>query len=615
MTTELGTLTDAGENPGLVEATLLNRIGAIAREVRNGDSLEATLRELGSAVVETTPWPMCGVELFDVDHNRLLAWTSAGFDAAAVEVLTQWHWEGDPSVTAARRNQVLTVPDVLEADAFPKTRSEAVRSGFRSAVYVPVRLDRCWAVASFCRPDRHDYTTAELALAVSLTSFVAIAVECAMNRPSRRELGGDAADGRERTAQHRATAHERLLRLQSRDATMTELCGGVADVLHLPVMFLDRFRQPLATAGLSTGDAADLLDDITRCKPVPEGDPAPPTVRRGRFTVVTADAYDRREHIASLVVVMPIGERADPDLEGLIDVAREHLALAVIRRRAGFETEIRMRQGFGEALGSMAGGGLALSQYASMLGIELAVPQRVMRVHPEGMDRPLSSHDAYEVSNLLTRRLADIGVSAVVSPVGGVDFVVAIRDQQRVRAATRPEIAVRSGLKDALTLLRGSAATTVRIAIGTGNSGTGVDGLDRSHREAKRALEVARFLDGDDGERDIADAGSYRLLAASSMDSLTDQELFVRRYLQPLLDYDRIHGAGLVETLAAYFENVGNVQRTANKLFLHLSTVRYRIKRIEEIAQIDLREEEDRLCMQLALRIKRFAADPRPSIA
>ncbi len=97
------------------------------------------------------------------------------------------------------------------------------------------------------------------------------------------------------------------------------------------------------------------------------------------------------------------------------------------------------------------------------------------------------------------------------------------------------------------------------------------------------------------------------MLAASSTATADDQDLFVRRYLEPLMDYDRIHNAGYVETLQTYFESVGNVQRTADKLFLHLSTVRYRLKRIEEIAAIDLREEEDRLCMQLALRIVRFA--------
>lgn len=607
MTAVLGISDAEADNLEVVAAPLLGRIGAIAREVRQGNNLEAALRELGDAVVETSLWPMWCVELFDVDHNRLLAWTSAGFDPAAVEVLEQWHWEGDPSVTAARRNQVLTVPDVLEADAFPKTRSEAVRSGFRSAVYVPVRLDRYCAVVSFCRPDRHQYTVTELALAVSLTSFVAIAVECAMTALTRLESLDSGTDESEWTARRQAAAHERLVRLQARGATMGELSQGMSDVLGLPVMLLDRFRQPLGMARLGPDDAADLMAEVTRWKPEPGDDAGPRQLRHGRTTLITADARDGRERMGSLVVVVPPGERIDSDVERMIDVAREHLTLALIRQRAGLEAEVRMRQDFGEALGAMAAGGLAISQHASLLGMDLTVPQRVMRVHPEGLDSPLSAHDAFEVCKLVTRRLGDIGFQAVVSPVGGVDLVVVLRDQPAGRAVVAPEEIVRAALKDALSLLRGSAAGTVQVAIGTGDPGAGVDGLDRSHREARRALEVARFLDGDDGERRIADTGSYTLLAAASADSVADQGLFVRRYLQPLVDYDRIHSAGLVETLGTYFENVGNVQKTASALFLHLSTVRYRIKRIEEIAKIDLREEEDRLCMQLALRISRFA--------
>lgn len=593
-----------------LDPELVGRISA-HQGARGGGTLEAVLRGVGTTVVETSPWPMFGIELFDIIDNRLLAWTSAGFDASAVEVLKQWPWEGDPAVTAARRNRVLTVPDVLKADEFPHTRRQAVRSGFRSAVYVPVQLSECWAVLTFCKPEIHDYTAAELTQAESLASLAAIALESAMSGRARLDTQGSAAGKSVRDLQPLVDAHDRLLRLQAGGATVGDVCRGVSGVLGLPVLLLDRFLQPLGAVGLSADDAAELIGGLAaETKSVGEI-PGLSHLSQRRREVVITNLSNGGDRLGSLVTFLPPGEQPAPMVTELIEVASGHLTSALLRQRATVEAELRVRQNFGEALGSMNADGLALAQSAAMLGIQLGVPQRVMRVHPEGLEQPLSSHDGFEVAELLAKRLADNGFEAVVSPVGGVDFVLVLRDKQARRGVSTPEGVVRAVLREALKSVRGTAAAGVGIAIGVGDAGVGVDGLDRSHREANRALEVARLMDGDDSERNIADVGSYAVLAASSAVSAVDQQLFVRRYLEPLMDYDRVHNAGCVETLQTYFECVANVQRTADKLFLHLSTVRYRLKRIEEIAQIDLREEEDRLCMQLALRLTRFGEAPR----
>ncbi|MGE2717855.1 helix-turn-helix domain-containing protein [Mycolicibacterium litorale] len=585
---------------------LLGRIESLVHELDFGQGIDAVLQGLAEAVTRTSPWPMCGVELFDLENHGLITWTCVGFAPSAAEVFDQWPADGYPAATAMRRNRIVTIPDVSKAHEYPHTRREAIRTGFRSAMFIPVRLTGCWAVLTLALPDTHDFTPMELSQAGTIASLAAITLECALkaagqlDSPRRPQASND---------ERHAAAQDRLLHLQVGGATIGDLCRGVSDLLELPVVLLDRFQQPLGSAGLTPEQTADLTAWVS-------GRKAPKADGRGLLYLtdgprkaMVGHAYDGAERLGTLIAVLPADDNGRAAICRTLELACVHVTLALMRQRASIETEVRLRQDFGQALASMTTTGLELTQLAAVLGIGMDTPNTVMRVHPQGLRQPLSSHDAFEVAELLSKRLLQIGVSAVVSPVGGVDFVLVLRNHEGRRGAVTPAQVVRTALRDALSALSGTAAADVEIAIGIGNAGVGVEALDRSHREAKRALEVARSMDGDDAERHIADVGSYAVLTATSAATATDQELFVRRYLEPLMEYDRIHNAGYVETLQTYFENVGNVQRTADKLFLHLSTVRYRLKRIEEIAQIDLREEEDRLCMQLALRLVRFSGN------
>lgn len=582
-----------------VGAELLRRIGGIGASVAERD-VQAVLDDLAVAVTEASPWAMCGIETYDPAERTLLDWTHAGFAPSAGEIFDQWINEGDPSLTSAIRDRILVIPDVSKADEFPTTRREAIRTGFRSAIYVPVRLTDRFSVLTLSHSTVHDFTREEIALAESIAAAIAAVVEAATAAASKAAtVGPDIA--------LRARAHDRLLRLQVSGATVGDLCCGIADLLDSPVLLIDRFERPLASANLNPEQTAEVLDMLSGHRSALRAGGNVTRLKVGGQELLVGHARDGANRLGSLIIGVPPGSDPDPAMSELVELACDHVTLALLRQRAAIETDIRMRQDFGEALGATDASGLALTQSAAVLGIDLTVPQRVLRVHPEGLRCQLSAHDAFEVAELLTKRLAQNGVNAVVASVGGVDFVVVLHDEDNRRGAATPADVVRSGLRDLLSALLGAAAGSIAIGIGIGNPAPGVHGLDRSHREAKRALEVARNIEGDDAERHIGDVGSYAVLAASSTATADDQDLFVRRYLEPLMDYDRIHNAGYVETLQTYFESVGNVQRTADKLFLHLSTVRYRLKRIEEIAAIDLREEEDRLCMQLALRIVRFA--------
>ena len=124
--------------------------------------------------------------------------------------------------------------------------------------------------------------------------------------------------------------------------------------------------------------------------------------------------------------------------------------------------------------------------------------------------------------------------------------------------------------------------------------------LDRASREASTALRAAEKLKaGTVASYD--ELGVVRLfVAAQGDDSIRE---FVRQMLGDIIEYDERKDGRLLETLRVYFEANCSQQDAADKLFIHHKTVRYRLTRIEELSGLDLSRHEDRINLDLALKV------------
>jgi purine catabolism regulator len=71
--------------------------------------------------------------------------------------------------------------------------------------------------------------------------------------------------------------------------------------------------------------------------------------------------------------------------------------------------------------------------------------------------------------------------------------------------------------------------------------------------------------------------------------------------LAPLRQYDREHHGDLVKTLAAYLRHGGNSVQTANALFIHRNSLRYRLSRIQALCLLNPDDPDARLALQIAL--------------
>lgn len=84
-------------------------------------------------------------------------------------------------------------------------------------------------------------------------------------------------------------------------------------------------------------------------------------------------------------------------------------------------------------------------------------------------------------------------------------------------------------------------------------------------------MEQARFID----------MGIYQMLIPIINDPWVYS--FYKRMIDKLIHYDKDKATDLLNTAIAYVESNGNIQTTSQKLFQHANTIRYRIRKINEI--------------------------------
>lgn len=146
-------------------------------------------------------------------------------------------------------------------------------------------------------------------------------------------------------------------------------------------------------------------------------------------------------------------------------------------------------------------------------------------------------------------------------------------------------------------------AVKVRATVGASRIAASVEELPRARDEALLAANVA--FAGGDPLLAFEETGSYRLLLPAMTTDIAELERFYEETVAPLMAYDRQYETELVRTVEAFLSNDGNVAGTAQALFTHRHTVRYRLERVRELAGLDVGSSDGRERLSLGLKAMR----------
>jgi purine catabolism regulator len=130
--------------------------------------------------------------------------------------------------------------------------------------------------------------------------------------------------------------------------------------------------------------------------------------------------------------------------------------------------------------------------------------------------------------------------------------------------------------------------------------------LRRSFHEARCALEAVRLANGSAPEvASYKNLGAFQLLL-----SLQDDEAlasYCQSVLGPVESDEGEYGDELLRSLDVFIEQNGHWEKAAQALYCHRHTLRYRIKRVEQLTGRDFSHARDRIEFWLALRGRELA--------
>jgi purine catabolism regulator len=401
-------------------------------------------------------------------------------------------------------------------------------------------------------------------------------------------------------------AHERLERIVLSERGLDALAGTLATLIGAAVLVFDPRGEPLAQRAFRRPVAPEAfsalqgeLRERTRRRDARAFLPAyAEEDNRGLALPVAADGApgsgngSERIPEAWLVAIKDGGPLSDFDRLTLHQ-AVTIVALELLRRRVAGDTERRLA---GDVLAAIVQGELGGADLARRLE-PFGLSDRVAVIVVERPNNGRGSSSPIE--SALSTALREEAAPGLVASTGSLTcaLVAGIDEDEVFSLAGRVSERLATDLGGGLS-------------VGVGRPVAGGDAR-RSFHEARCAVEavalgVAPQRNGSGppvASSHVAtykDLGSFQLLLSLQGDEAL--RLFCDSILGPIEASEGHYGGELMRSLEAFIEENGQWERAAKRLYCHRHTLRYRIRRVEELTGRNLGTARDRIEFWLALR-------------
>lgn len=404
-------------------------------------------------------------------------------------------------------------------------------------------------------------------------------------------------------------AHERLERIVLSERGLDGVASGLGALIGGPALIFDARGELLARragrAGLSPAVIAALSSELrervragARRGYVPSADEFPAgalALPVARGAVATGRGSDAPPPEAWLLAAKDAGPLSELDRLTLHQAVMI-VALELLRRRVVDDTERRLA---GDVLTALVAGDLSGPELARRLepfglrdragALVLAPPRGVRTVAEEALGRAVRE----EVGGGLVAAASRFLCALLPAADDDELFALAARVHARVERESGQPLPAGAGRTVAPSELR------------------------RGFHEARCALEARALAINGQAEGHMAlatyrDLGSFQLLLSLQDDDAL--RLFCDSILAPIEDSEGAYGGELMRSLEAFIECNGQWERAAKALFCHRHTLRYRIRRVEELTGRSLDSARDRIDFWLALRGRELVQPERTQL-
>jgi PucR family transcriptional regulator, purine catabolism regulatory protein len=588
--------------------------------------LNPVLQLIVERVRSSDIWPMCAIGIADAEEREIQVPAQSGFLENYPKNI-KFPAIGSATLEAIHRNQSIAISDVLQDTEFPVLQEAARAAGYRSILLVPLQVEEIRAAVTFCFAEPHYYTQDEIQLANAIAQQVMIAIHNASQyarekqRAEQLQCLNQRIAEQNRLLQRVTETHTALTRLVLDDVGMDGIVKAIRNLLGNPVGIenenfkllvhsddREQFDHHRLASLKASGTVHDIFSDPTTVALINSMQqdrraillPLQPNIgleNRSILAPITAG----RDILGYVWVMESLRPFDEHDLV-IAEQAALVLALEMVKQRATYETELRLKGDFlDDLLSSRTNNETELLQRASYLGYKFTKPSGllVLTCH-----RLQGGNKLAEEITLYNRQLI-LCVQRTANQYSA-ENIVAFQSGQILVVLPVSKVQEHSlqGLRELTEALRQEIKTMdagLEVLIGIGDIFQSISETPVVYRQAQRAMDAARSLGRLDGTFHLNDLGVYGVLYHESDQG--EMRTFAEKMLQPLQVYDGEHNAELVKTLDVYLANQGHIRKSAERLYIHVNTLRQRLERIEDVLGVELDNSWVRLNLQLALRV------------
>jgi sugar diacid utilization regulator/GAF domain-containing protein len=588
-----------GEGPVAGLALMADLIGSLV----SGDASEKTVSMICRRICELAAFRFCGVLVPDAGWGTYRLAGGHGFPSEYIESLHDLflvHNDSEhltsPTRQAADERRTIVNVDMLEVPQEVPWRAFASRFGYRSMVSVPLFINgEVIGVLNGYSSGRRDYTAAELTVVETLAAQAAVSLRISRLLESRQDTIRRLEASNEKLEQQRISLergheiHKQLTTAAVAGADAASVVQTLADLIRRPVAVLreDGTVRAISHSLDQPGGTRQLMEVL------PSGG-GPLDEDR----LVAAGIRIPGERLGHVVVVR--GNHAEADLDRrAVEHAATILALEAVKQQMVQATEDRLRTDFVIDLfrGRIEEDTDAVER-ARRHGLEPGVRYRVLLVRFQDGAVTDSPSRSVPKPALLRRELARtpgvlvIGGGTTLTAVVPVDKDGNVDGQSPQSWAEALVAAV-----DGKSTANNRGAEVIR-AIGVGTPADGLSQVAASHADAEACLSFGEKMGG---SRKVLVRDGLGILSLF-IDTKDPEGLIANahRILGSAIDHDRQKFRQLVATLSRYLDLGCDADRTAEAMFVHPNTVRYRIRQVESLCRLNLRDPQDLLQARIA---------------
>jgi sugar diacid utilization regulator len=150
---------------------------------------------------------------------------------------------------------------------------------------------------------------------------------------------------------------------------------------------------------------------------------------------------------------------------------------------------------------------------------------------------------------------------------------------------------------------RSISGSQLLIITGIGRVVSTLKDVQLSYRDAQKCIDYLQSTNKKDTMLSYHQLGTHRLFLKTERNELKE---YVEDTLGPIISYDEKNDTDLIQTLKVYLDTNQNMVQSAKKLYVHTNTVKYRLKTIQQILNIDSLDGRKAFDLQLGLYILEY---------